>query len=191
MDPTKIQAVLSLKNKEPKTVGEVRHLLGLLGYYRRYTRDFSRVAKPLFDLLQRSNEPNSNKSKIPQVPSSQSVSWTNEHSAVLNQLLERLTTAPILAYPDYNEPFVLHTDASQEGLGAILYQEQNGEMRVIGYGSRSLTPAERNYYLHSGQRRLEARPSMHCNSLIFRVVISYSVCWKSCGNLFHFFAKNI
>ena len=74
MDPTKIQAVLPLKNKEPKTVGEVRHLLGLLGYYRRYIRDFSRVAKPLLDLLQRSNEPNSNKSKIPQVPSSQTVS---------------------------------------------------------------------------------------------------------------------
>ena len=87
MDPTKIQAVLSLKNKEPKTVGEVRHLLGLLGYYRRYIRDFSRVTKPLFDLLQRSNEPNS--SKIPQVPSSQTVSWTNEHGVVLNQLLER------------------------------------------------------------------------------------------------------
>ena len=46
---------------------------------------------------------------------------------------------------------MLHTDASQEGLVAILYQEQNGEMRVIGYGSRSLTPAERNYYLHSGK----------------------------------------
>jgi hypothetical protein len=57
----------------------------------------------------------------------------------------RITSAPILAYPDYNEPFVLHTDASQEGLGAVLYQEQNSEMRVIGYGSRSLTPAEKNY----------------------------------------------
>ena len=128
----KIQAVLSLKNKEPKTVGQVRHLLGLLGYYRRYIRDFSRVAKPLFDPLQQSNEPNTNKSKIPLVPFSQTVSWTKEHSVVLNLLLERLTTAPILAYPDYNKPFVLNTDASQEGLGAILYQEQNGEMRVIG-----------------------------------------------------------
>ncbi len=81
MDPTQVQAVLSLKNKQPKTVGEVRHLLGLLGYYRRYIQDFSRVAKPLFDLLQRSNEPSNNKSKTPQVPSSQSVSWTDEHSS--------------------------------------------------------------------------------------------------------------
>ena len=150
MDPTKIQAVLSLKNKQPKTVGEVRHLLGLLGYYRRYIQDFSRVAKPLFDLLQRSNEP-SNKSKTSQASSSQTISWTDEHSAILNQLLQRLTSAPILAYPDYSEPFVLHTDASQEGLGAVLYQEQNNEMRVIGYGSRSLTPAEKNYHLHSGK----------------------------------------
>jgi transposase InsO family protein len=149
MDPTQVQAVPSLKNKQPKTVGEVRHLLGLLGYYRRYIQDFSRVAKPLFDLLQRSNEPSNNKSKTPQVPSSQSVSWTDEHSSILDQLVTRITSALILAYPDYNEPFVLHTDASQEGLGAVLYQEQNSEMRVIGYGSRSLTSAEKNYYLHS------------------------------------------
>jgi hypothetical protein len=74
MDPTQVQAVLVGSNKQPKTVGEVRHLLGLLGYYRRYIQDFSRVAKPLFDLLQRLNEPSNNKSKTPQVPSSQSVS---------------------------------------------------------------------------------------------------------------------
>jgi hypothetical protein len=63
-------------------------------------------------------------------------------TSILDQLVTRITSAPILAYPDYNEPFVLHTDASQEGLGAVLYQEQNSEMRVIGYGSRSLTLAE-------------------------------------------------
>jgi hypothetical protein len=120
MDPAQVQVVLSLKNKQPKTVGEVRHLLGLLGYYRRYIQDFSRVAKPLFDLLQRSNEPSNNKSKTRQVPSSQSVSWTDEHSSILDQLVTRITSAPILAYPDDNEPFVLHTDASQEGLGAVL-----------------------------------------------------------------------
>ena len=58
---------------------------------------------------------------------------------------------PILGYPDFSKSFVLHTDASQEGLGAVLYQKQDGKIRVIGYGSRSLTKAEKNYYLHSGK----------------------------------------
>eukprot|EP00795_Rhopilema_esculentum_P006938 gene6938-12555_t len=56
-----------------------------------------------------------------------------------------------MAYPDFSIPFVLHTDASQEGLGAVLYQKQQGKMRVIGYASRTLSPAERKYHLHSGK----------------------------------------
>ena len=56
-----------------------------------------------------------------------------------------------MAYPEYEIPFVLHTDASQEGLGAVLYQKQQGRMRVTGYASRTLTPAETKYHLHSGK----------------------------------------
>ena len=148
MDPSNIQAVLSLREKQPRTVGEVRQLLGLLGYYRRYIPDFARLARPLFDLLQ-SNEPKAKKS--PQVPSKQHVTWCEEHKIALAKLLAFLISAPILAYPDYDVPFILHTDASKDGLGAVLYQEQGGQVRVIGYGSRSLTPAEKNYHLHSGK----------------------------------------
>lgn len=56
-----------------------------------------------------------------------------------------------MGYPDYNKTFVLHCDASQEGLGAVLYQEQEEKLKVIAYGSRTLTSAGKNYHMHSGK----------------------------------------
>ena len=56
-----------------------------------------------------------------------------------------------MAYPNFEEPFIRHTDAFHQGLGAVLYQRQNGIIRVIGYGSRILAPSEQNYHLHSGK----------------------------------------
>ena len=56
-----------------------------------------------------------------------------------------------MAFPQYTRPFILHTDASEQGLGAALYQKQAGQLRVIAYGSRALTAAERNYHLHSSK----------------------------------------
>jgi hypothetical protein len=62
-----------------------------------------------------------------------------------------LTDLPLMAYPEPNSPYVLPTDASESGLGAVLYQEQNRKLRVIAYGSRTLTAAEKNYHFHSGK----------------------------------------
>ncbi len=56
-----------------------------------------------------------------------------------------------MAYPNYERPFIVHTDASKEGLGAVLYQNQDGKMRVIAYASRTLSPTEQKYHLHSGK----------------------------------------
>ena len=64
------------------------------------------------------------------------------------QVIEKLTSPPILAYDDYTLPFILHTDASNEGLGAVLHQKQGGIDRVIAYASRSLRGAERLYPAH-------------------------------------------
>ena len=57
----------------------------------------------------------------------------------------------MIAFPDFSIPFTIHCDASQNGLGVVLYQEQEGETRVVSIASRTLTPVERNYYLHSGK----------------------------------------
>ena len=95
LDPSNIREVLSLKEKQPRTVGEVRQLLGLLGYYRRFIPDFARQAKPLFSLLH-ANESKAKKSR--QVLSKQHITWTEEHDAALKKLFHFLISAPILAY---------------------------------------------------------------------------------------------
>ena len=63
------------------------------------------------------------------------VQWTSEHQRALESLIDQITSPPILAYPEYDAPFIVHTDASQEGLGAVIYQEQQGTIRVIAYAS--------------------------------------------------------
>ena len=64
----------------------------------------------------------------------------------LDGLIDDITSPPILAYPDFSKEFILHTDASGHGLGGILYQKQEDQMRVIGYASRSLNKAESKYH---------------------------------------------
>ena len=160
MYPKATAAVEKLKGVIPKTVGEVRKIMGLLGVYRRSIENFSKIAKPLNDLLNRdtsaskmstASRNNHNKYGNPQLPSKSLIQWKPEHSSALEILVERITSPPILAYPQYNDPFLVHTDASQDGLGAVLYQRQAGILRVIAYASRTLTPAEKNYHLHSGK----------------------------------------
>ena len=66
--------------------------------------------------------------------------------------------------PDFHLPFVLHTDASNEVLGAVLYQEHDIKLWVIAYASRSLMPAENNYYLHSSKLQSLSLKWAICNT---------------------------
>ena len=155
-DPGDIAAVQGLKEKPPATVGDLRRVLGLIGYYRKYISDFSRQAKPLYKLLKEpedtakkkqktSNKQGQRLSKLP-------VEWTELHQQVLSDLIDQLSSSSVMAFPDFERPFVIHCDASQDGLGAVLYQTQtDGKLAVIAFGSRSLTPAEQNYHMHSGK----------------------------------------
>ena len=101
-------------------------------------------------------QPSKTKTKKPlkkfQIPSKAAVIWEEQHRKALNFLIDCLTSPPVMAYPDFSlHPFILHTDASEEGLGPVLYQKQNGKVRVKGYASRTLNSAEQKYHLHSGK----------------------------------------
>ena len=74
--------------------------------------------------------------------------WTEHEECAFLTIKEKLTTPPVLGYANYNMPFILHTDASSKGLGAVLYQEQAGIKKVIAYASRGLRPSEKNYPAH-------------------------------------------
>ena len=108
----------------------------------------------MYDLLQ-SPEHNSNKdsgkNNAGQRPSQDKIQWMPEHQQTLEELLDCLISPPVMAYPNYEDPFILYVDSSQKRLGTVLYQKQNGTIHVISYGSRTLTPSEQNYHLHSGK----------------------------------------
>ena len=159
LEPSSIEPVLHLKETLPKTVNDVRKVMGFLNHYRRYIKDFAKIAKPVYDLLK---SPDDNPKDTVhqgtrkgrhagQLPSNHPVIWTTSHQEILEKLISVLTSPPVMAYPDFSKPYILHTDASEEGLGAVLYQEQGDTIRVIAYGSRTLSPAEKNYHLHSGK----------------------------------------
>jgi hypothetical protein len=164
IDPADTAAIQSLKEDKPETIGHLRKLLGFLGYYRSFVPDFAKKAKPLYDLLKmteshaQGNNTAKRKQGKPVPPKGNShlssktpLKWLPKHQNILENLLDNLMKPPILAFADMEKPFVLHTDASADGLGCVLCQEQNGQLRVIGYGSRTLSPAEKNYYMHSGK----------------------------------------
>ena len=114
----------------PTSRKEVQQFLGLASYYRRFIQNFSTVAKPLHRLTEKTAK----------------FEWTSECQAAFQDLRSRLVSAPILAFPDYGRTFILDTDASGTGIGAVLSQQQeDGVERVVAYASRVLTRPERRY----------------------------------------------
>ena len=126
VDPLKIEAIQ--KWPIPTTVSEVRSFLGLAGYYRRFISDFSKIALPSTNLTRKTVK----------------FEWSIDCQSAFQELKDRLTTAPVLSLPSGSEDFVVYTDASKKGLGAVLMQRG----KVIAYASRQLKDYERNYPTH-------------------------------------------
>lgn len=114
----------------PANVKDVRQFLGLASYYRRFVPCFAKIAAPLHHLLAKGITFN----------------WTLECQQAFEDLKDKLINTPILAYPDFNKSFVLETDASIRGLGAVLLQKQSdGKFHPVAYASRSLAITEERY----------------------------------------------
>ncbi len=126
-DPSKIAKVRDAA--VPKNIHELRSFLGLSGYYRKFIKNYAKHAEPLVKLTR----------------SDTKYQWTQEQQASFDKLKAKLVKAPILAYPDFNKPFTLYTDASSVGLGGILSQTFDDKPRVIAYWSETLTPGQRSW----------------------------------------------
>lgn len=128
-EQTKLEKIKNLK--PPKTKKEVRKVLGLLNYYRKYVNDFASIAETLTDLTKK-GQPNQ-------------VIWDENCQASFDRLKQALCQEPILIIPDMNKEFVVRTDASDHGIGGVLMQSVEGQLMPCAYSSRKLLDRERRY----------------------------------------------
>ena len=147
-DPDKLAALAT--RPEPDNAKTLRSFLGFTGYYKRFIKDYAKIVKPLNTHLIghstcNTSDPHSKKKRK---KSSVPWHWGPAQQEAFNTLKEKLSSPPILAYADFKKSFILHTDVSTDGLGAVLYQEQDGLGRVIAYASRRLRKGEWNYTAH-------------------------------------------
>lgn len=123
----KVRALLEYPS--PTDVSGLRRVLGMVNFYRQFIPDCAELQAPLTKLLKKG----------------QSWSWGPEQEHALRRLVSVLADTAELQLPDLNREFVIQTDASDLGLGAVLLQEHGGVLRPVAFASRSLTPAEKNY----------------------------------------------
>lgn len=127
-DPSKVEAVANFP--QPKTVRQLRSLLGLSGWYRRFVKDFSTITAPMSDCLRKSK----------------SFVFTPEAIESFKRLKIAMSTAPILVHPNFKKHFYVQCDASGTGIGSVLFQlSDDGKEHPIAFMSKKLNPCQKNY----------------------------------------------
>ena len=146
-DPEKTSAISTWPT--PTKISELRTFLGTAGFYRRFIQDYSKIAQPLNTLLEGHGTTQSKSKSKSKRKKPVDWIWGDAQQSSFDLLKEKLSSPPVLAFADFSKPFIVHTDASGFGLGAVLLQEQeDGTERVIAYASRGLRRSERNYPAH-------------------------------------------
>ena len=151
-DPSKTKAIQSWPC--PRSEKELRSFLGLAGYYRRFVKGFSKIAAPLHALLSKDGCKKGRKWRSPTAQQQQTFleKWSTDCTHAFEELKRRLVSPPLLGYPDFTQPLIVETDASLDGLGAVLSQDQAGKRVVICYASRGLRPPEKNMENYSSMK---------------------------------------
>ena len=140
-DPEKITAVQEWA--VPETLRDLRSFIGFASYYRRHVPRFTQLATPLHRIVTAACKDGKGKRRTSASSSIIDV-WTEDCQQAFDALKLALASAPVLGFADYRLPFIVETDASDKGLGAVLSQKQDGRHRIIAYASRGLRGAERN-----------------------------------------------
>ena len=145
-DEEKIRAVKEWPT--PTGVKELRQFLGLAGYLRKYVESYATIARPLTELIKGYSTKKGSRQKNRKVEA-ETWKWTGRHQDAFEELKQRVCDDVELAYPDFEKTFYLSVDASLEGLGAVLEQEDDdGKMRPLAFASRRTTDAEKKYDAH-------------------------------------------
>ena len=115
----------------PKNKTQLRAFLGLTGYYRKFVPNYADIAVCLTDMTKKGR--------------SEVVKWSDEAEVAFNKLKEMLSSRPVLRLPDFTRQFVIRTDASNVGVGAVLLQRYEDTLHPVAYASKRLTPAQERY----------------------------------------------
>ena len=141
--PDKISAVQQWPR--PRSVTDVRAFLGLANFYRRFVRDYSRIAMPLTELTK----------------DTVMWRWGPEQQSAFDLLKAALCAPPVLRVPDQSKPFVLHCDACKYAIGATLQQDHGNGLQPVAYFSAKMTDAERNYDVREKEFMALLRACLH------------------------------
>jgi len=127
-DPEKVKRILAMQ--KPDSISSLRSALGMWTYFSSFIPSYSIIAAPLFAQLKKDNP---------------ALQWTKECDLAWEQIKEKLASAPIMGFPDFDDTLYLHTDACKNGFAAILTQDRNGTHVLLDAISRTTSPAEKNY----------------------------------------------